>query len=159
MNLTTKSIVFNLLIFLFLTNILDAYSLNKNTYLKSKSNKKVLNLLADKFIEYFDLENNLIADNYFENAENKLINENEKWQNAEEINDYFFEVYSEENNKLNITADDLENLIMHQIQRRYISSWFIIWDFCLIILMIKDTQIMKLKWSQTLINARGSRYL
>jgi hypothetical protein len=60
---------------------------------------------------------------------------------------------------LNITADDLENLIMHQIQRRYISSWFIIWDFCLIILMIKDTQIMKLKWSQTLINARGSRYL
>ncbi len=122
MNLTTKSIVFNLLIFLFLTNILDAYSLNKNTYLKSKSNKKVLNLLADKFIEYFDLENKLIADNYFENAENKLINENEKCQNAEEINDYFFEVYSEENNKLNITADDLENLIMHQIQRRYISS-------------------------------------
>ena len=83
MNLTTKSIVFNLLIFLFLTNILDAYSRNKNTYLESKSNKKVLNLLADKFIEYFDLETKLIADNYFENAENKLINQNEKCQNAE----------------------------------------------------------------------------
>jgi lipoate-protein ligase A len=124
MNLATKSLVFNLLIFLFLINFLDAYSRNKNTYLKSKSNKKVLNLLADKFIEYFDLENKLIADNYFENVENKLINENEyeKCQNAEKINDYFFEVYSEENNKLNITADDLESLIMHQIQKRYLNS-------------------------------------
>ena len=119
MNFTIRSIFYIIIGSIILTQALSAFNHNKNLNLKSKSSRKVVNLLADKFIEYFELEKKLVADNYFENEENFFSNENEKCQNVDKINDYFFEVYSEKKNERNLTSDDLENLIIHQIQKKY----------------------------------------
>ena len=84
-------------------------------------NRKIINIISENLIKYFDLENKLLADEYFGNdsPRSSTGDENEKCENTEQINEYFLEVYSEKSNKRNITEDDLENLIKHQISKRY----------------------------------------
>ena len=96
-------------------HILGIEAFNERPYSRPKQHRKILNILADKFIEFFDLENKLIADNYFAKSNS---DENFKCENVNNITDYFWEVYSKNESK-KLTAEDLENIISYQINKRY----------------------------------------
>ena len=102
----------SILVVLLATFVLAENPSNK----RPKSRRKLVDALAVKFIGYFDLENKLIADFYFDSS-----NENYKCENIDRIGSYFMEVYSK-NSDMNLTALDLEGLISFQIKNRYKDS-------------------------------------
>jgi len=106
--------------FLSLISFLTVNSLNYQ-YSPPKSRRKLVNVWASNIIEYFDLENKLLADEYYEYA-SEYENEYSKidrddsngCNNLEDINSYFFRSYSGHNN---MTKEQLENLISHHVNR------------------------------------------
>ena len=101
-----------------LIHLLVVESYNERSFIKTKPKprRKVLNVMADKIIEYFDLENKLTADHHFDEqlprTHDSKVDENYRCENMDSISKYFLDVYSENGN---LTAENLELLITRQI--------------------------------------------
>ena len=106
----------DLVLVIFLANIIiTTDALYGKQHMKTRTHRKLINVLADNFVAYFDLENKLLADNYFKQSGPVELSD---CDNLDNISNYFLDVYSESNNKT-MTVDDLENLISYQINKKH----------------------------------------
>ena len=115
LNLNLVKIVSILSIILFMN--VEAQYRFENEYMPPKPRKKLLEVFAENIINYFDLENKMIADSYFENFHQREINseDSKKCDNPEEISNYFLESYSGKTK--NMTNEQLESLISFHVTR------------------------------------------
>jgi len=111
-------LIFNLIVCLILTDVSSTFDIKE--YPAPKKSRKLLSALADKIIEYFDLENKLLADKYFaiedDNKELDQMSSRDSTNNCNSIDglsSYFLKVYT---NDENMTGPDLDNMIRYQIK-------------------------------------------
>lgn len=101
-------------------NILAYEAENFNNFMfkqNKKPRRKLVEVLGDKFVDYFDLKNKIKADRYFRNnqeekGESEGLEEN--CNSLDKINRYFFKVYT--NNSI-LNGDSLDEMIQYQVSR------------------------------------------
>ena len=76
--------------------------------------RKLVSVWGEKIIKYFDLENKLIADEYYQSENGKNSDELNGCQDLDQINDFFFMTYS--GNKT-MKDKELENLISYHVNK------------------------------------------
>ena len=102
-------------------NILAYEAENFNNLLlhqKKKPRRKLIEVLGDKFVDYFDLKNKIEADSFYRNSDQKNTKKSQYSEDncntLDKINRYFFKVYS--NNSI-LNGGSLNEMIKYQIIR------------------------------------------
>ena len=114
--------LFSSLTLMLIVVLVDAQYQFENKYEPPRpSRRRVLEALADNIVKYFDLENKLIADNYFQRAKTsqkdlQQLDDSRKCDNTDEINNYFLDSYSGKSR--NMSVEHLESLIGYHVNSR-----------------------------------------